>query len=249
MTTFTVKWTNFTVLKKHDIDRDKPYLWVFGIVVDATSMTSGRYVIRKPSTSDNLGQKFRKGDSVTVPGSLDVSREVKPILGKATAGVVVVAWENATTKDSVIADAYANAADTIDEFVADLVKEKFDELVAALAAGESIDSLDLAPTDAEMADLRADVEAEVRRTVKKGSGLFQALPDHDIGTSQTLVSLDEPFEQCLDYRFVNGSTDYNLEGDLTYGDPATPTGTVPGRGDIPIKHQEPKITSTLRPGR
>jgi hypothetical protein len=251
MATFTVRWTNFTVLKKHDIDRDKPYLWVFGIVVDATSMASGNYVIRKPSTSDNLGKKFKKGDSVTVSGSLDISRQVTPILGKATAGVVVVAWENATTKDSVIADAYANAADTIDEFVGDLVKKKFEELVAALEDGESIDSLDLKPTDAELAALRSDVEDEIRRTIREGSTLFQAIHDHNIGTSQTLVSLDEPFEQCLDYRFVNGSTDYNLEGDLAYGDPAPPAGTVtePDVGNIPIKHQEPKPTSTLRPGR
>ncbi len=33
MAKFCVIWTKFTVHKKHDIDRDAPYLWVFGILL------------------------------------------------------------------------------------------------------------------------------------------------------------------------------------------------------------------------
>lgn len=61
MATFKVNWTKFTVVKKHDIDRDKPYLWVFGIVVDAQAIADGKYVIRKRCDSGNLGKKFKKG--------------------------------------------------------------------------------------------------------------------------------------------------------------------------------------------
>lgn len=68
--------------------------------------------------------------------------------------------------------------------------------------------------------------------------------DHNIGTQQTIVNLGEPFEQCLDYRFVSGSTDYILKGDLNYGVPPV-QGPRTDPGDIPIKHQEPKITSTI----
>jgi hypothetical protein len=242
--TFRVTWTDFTVLKKHDIDRDKPYLWVFGIVVDRTSIDSENYVIRKPCTSDNLGQKFKKGDSVAVPSSLDISREITPILlGKATAGVVVVAWENAMTKDSVISDAYDRAADTINDFVKEAVPAALRELVDAVAAGTPIDEIEVGLSDAQMAEIKAEVEAKVRATIKEGWSVFQLVHDHLIGFAKTVVSLeevtvDEPFEQCLDYRFIEGSTDYNLEGDMSYRLPQV--GHVPDLDDIPIKHQEQK---------
>lgn len=240
--TFKVTWTDFTVLKKHDIDRDKPYLWVFGVVVDATSIESRSYVIRKPSGSNNLGQKFKKGDSVPVPPTLDISREVTPIFGKATAGVVVVAWENAMTKDEVIADAYDTAADTINEFVADAVVDVLGEIAEALAEGMSLDEIeiDFELSDAQMNALRADVDAQVRATIKDGWSVFQLVHDHNIGQAQTVLSLEEPFEQCLDYRFTSGSTDYNLEGDLSYRLPLPRNTQEPDLDDIPVKDQQPK---------
>jgi hypothetical protein len=242
--TFKVTWTNFTVLKKHDVDRDKPYLWVFGIVVDATSIQSKNYVIRKPCTSSNLGQKFKKGDSVSVPSSLDISREVTPIFGMATAGVVVVAWENAMTKDSVIADAYDAAADTINEFVKDAVPAVLDQIADELAAGTPMEEIEIGLSDDQMNDLKADVDAKVRATIKDGWSVFQLVPDHNIGQSQTVVALDEPFERCLDYRFISGSTDYNLEADMSYKVPVPRTGPEPDLDDIPIKNQEPKPYAT-----
>jgi hypothetical protein len=239
--TFKVTWTDFTVLKKHDVDRDKPYLWVFGIVVDATSIESKNYVIRRPCTSSNLGQKFKKGDSVSVPGSLDISREIKPILlGKATAGVVVVAWENAMTKDSVIADAYDAAADAINEFVKEAVPAAVEELFAAVAAGKDVDKLEFELSDDQLSALQDDVDAKVRATIKDGWSVFQAVHDHNIGLNLTTVSLEDPFEQCLDYRFIEGSTDYNLEADMSYRFPLPPSGQEPDLDDIPIKYQEPK---------
>jgi hypothetical protein len=248
--TFKVTWTDFTVLKKHDVDRDRPYLWVFGIVVDATSIQSENYVIRKPCTSDNLGQKFKKGDSVAVPGSLDISREITPILlGKATAGVVVVAWENAMTKDSVIADAYDAAADTINEFVKEAVPAALGELFEAVAAGTPIDEIEVGLSDAQMKDLEADVEARVRATIKEGWSVFQLVHDHLIGLDKTVVTLEEvtleePFEQCLDYRFISGSTDYNLEGDMSYRLPVPRTGNTLDPVDNHIKNQEQKPYAT-----
>jgi hypothetical protein len=250
MAIFTVKWTNFTVLKKHDIDRDKPYLWVFGIVVDVNSISSRSYVIRKPSTSDNLGQKFKKGDSVSVPSNLDISREIAPLAGVATAGVVVVAWENAMTRDSVIANAYDTAADTINEFVHELVVQK----VGEIGPDNPIEEIDFEPSSDQIAELRADVDAKIRATIRAGWSVFQLVHDHNIGLAYTLVSLEEqpdevlkehPYEECLDYRFRKGATDYNLEADLFYGIPEVPAGTLPDGSDLPIKHQGPKPTSGL----
>jgi hypothetical protein len=241
MAKFTVKWTDFTVLKKHDVDRDKPYLWVFGIVIDANSIVSEEYVIRRTSSSDNLGQKFKKGDSVPVSSSLDISCDVTPLLDVAAAGVIVVAWENAMTKDSVIADAYDKAADEINDFVTDLVAET----LKAVGQGQPLDTIDFEPTEDQMRDLRADIEAEVRDTIKSGWSVFQMVPDHNIATKYRMVLLEEPFEECLDWRFIKKSTDYNLEGDLAYTvDAPPPSGPPPGPNDIPVKYQEPKPTTT-----
>jgi hypothetical protein len=249
MTTFSIEWDRFTVLKKHDIDKDLPYLWMFGIVVDAKSVDSGKYVMRKPAGSGNLGgQKFKKGDDSAVPSDLDFSREIQPLAGKATAGVVVVAWENAMTKDSVIIDAYRNAADLIDEMVDDIVKEKLQDVLDALKDGESLDEIDLTVTDAEMNALRNAVEAEVTRTIKAGWTLGQAIHDHEIATNQTVLSLCESLELALDYRFISGSTDYHLEGTMSYADPKPPGGggRPPEDGSIQVKNQSPKPQSTVR---
>jgi hypothetical protein len=233
MAQFSVKWTDFTVHKKHDVDRDKPYLWVFGIVIDANTIPEDgpEFVIRRRSDSDNLGGKFGKGDSTTVSSSLDISQKVTPVplVNLATAGVVVVAWENAMTRDRVIADAYDAAADEIEAFVT-----------------ERVQKLDLEPSAADMADLQADVEATVRDTIRAGWSVFQLVPDHVIGTKYALFNLDGPFEDCLDFRFVKGSTDYSLRADLAYTvDAGTtrPSGPPPGPNDVPVKYQEPKPTT------
>jgi len=160
MGTFSITWNRFTVHKKHDIDRDRPYLWVFGIVIDADTVVSRRFVTRRRSDSQNLVtssiSKYGKGDSSDVPSALDLHIDVTPLVGLLTAGVVVVAWENATTKDSVIEDAYDAAADAIDSFVSDLVDDRLADLLDQLAAGEDphIDP----PSDAEIAQLTAAVE-------------------------------------------------------------------------------------------
>lgn len=243
--TFKITWTDFTVLKKHDVDRDKPYLWVYGIVVDATSIASRNFVIRKPSGSGNLGQKFKKGDSVAVPSNLDISRAIAPMLGKAMAGVVVVAWENALTKDSVIADAYAAAGDMINDFVEDLATKALKEVTDAIAAGRPLSEIELEVTilDAQLTRLQNDIEAEIRTTIKEGSGFFgKAVHDHNIGTSQTVVTLEKPFDLDIAYRFTKGGTDYSLDADLFYGELAPP-GQVRDPATLPPKHQEPKPTA------
>ena len=243
--TFKITWTDFTVLKKHDVDRDKPYLWVYGILVDAATIKSGDFVIRKPSGSGNLGQKFKKGDSVAVPGSLDISRTVTPLLGKATAGVVVVAWENALTKDSVIADAYAAAGDMINDFVAPLAEKALDDVYDALAAGTppSEIKVELTILDAQLTRLRNDIEAEIRDTIREGSGFFgKAVHDHNIGFGQTVLTLEKPLDLDIAYRFTKGGTDYSLDADLFYGELAAP-GPVRDPGTLPPKHQEPKPTA------
>jgi len=157
--------SEFTVVKKHDIDRDNPYLWVFGVVVDQATLAARDFVIRKPAAPGNLGAKYKKGESRTVTNNLGrIDQTLTPILGRAVAGVIVIAWERGTTKVDVIEASYGDAVDSINEFI----KERIETL--------NFDP----PTAADMAVLQATIEAEVRENFKEGWRIFRPVVDHFI---------------------------------------------------------------------
>lgn len=213
MANLSITWNKFTVHKKHDVDRDRPYLWVFGVLIDAKTLASEQYVIRRPCDHENLGErKYEKGDSRSVPQALDIVRDVTPIpvLG-AVAGVVVVAWENAMTRDRVTADAYDAAADVINGFVSD---EATDAIRALISQG--LDAEIDVPTAAELDRLGSDLRDKVRSTVEEGWTVFQLVPDHYIGSANCVLSLDGKTHQPLNFRFARKTTDYELDGGLTY---------------------------------
>lgn len=201
MPTFDVNWTKFTVHKKHDIDRDKPYLWVYGIVIDVDTLESHDYVVKRRCDSDDLGgKKFNKGDTSTVPSDLDLGLDVNPLLGQWAGGVAVVAWENAMTHDDVIGDAYDSGADALNDAIGKQLKS------SGIAA----------PTDDEMAVISADVTGAVRNTITDEWTVFQAIPDNNIGSASTVQVFTGTKTIPLDFRFKHGSTDYELEGKMAY---------------------------------
>jgi hypothetical protein len=219
MGSLSVTWDKFTVHKKHDVDRDRPYLWVFGIVIDANTIESRSFVTRRRSDSRNLEtasiKKYGKGDSSTVPSALDLTVSVEPFAGAVTAGVAVVAWENAMTTDKVIEDAYDAAVNALDELISDIVDDRLEDVLELLSKGildVEVDELN----EAEIAGLTLTVEQEVRKTIKAGWTIFQLVHDHQIGSDFELLSLDGALSQDLDFRFINGTTDYELDGRLTY---------------------------------
>ncbi|HEY3142110.1 MAG TPA: hypothetical protein VGJ86_13325 [Acidimicrobiales bacterium] len=201
MAKLNITWNKFTVHKKHDIDRDAPYLWVFGIIVDANTLASRNFVVRRPSGVGNLGQKkFQKGESVSVSSTLDIVKDVTPVLGFLVGGVVVVAWENAMTTDRVIADAYDAAAADINKFI-----------------NARIDAGNLeTPSAGDLAELRTQISEDVRDTIREGWTVFQLLPDHEIGEANTVLSFDGAKTQPLNFRFTKRSTDYQLEGEMKF---------------------------------
>jgi hypothetical protein len=105
MAQLTVEWTGLTAQDTHDPDGERPHLWVFGVLVDALTVASGRYVLRwRPR------------------GGFDLDAPVTPISGLVAAGVVVVAWATARAGDTTAALAYDAAADALDVLVGEQVE-------------------------------------------------------------------------------------------------------------------------------
>ena len=104
MAQLRVDWTGLTAHGTHDPDGDRPHLWVFGVVVDAATIGSGRYVLRRRPPSD-----------------IDLDTPVTPISGLVAAGVVVVVWATARVGDATVAGAYDAAADALDDLVGERV--------------------------------------------------------------------------------------------------------------------------------
>jgi len=194
--------SEFTVVKKHDIDRDNPYLWVFGVVVDQTTLGSRDFVIRKPATPGNLGGKYKKGQSRTVTNDLGrIDQTVTPILGRAVAGVIVIAWERGTTKVDVIEASYEDAVDAINQFIK-----------------ARIETLNFEPpTAADMAMLQATIEAEVRENFKEGWRIFRPIVDHFIDRADCVLPIaSTALTRNLNFTFEKKSTEYTLTGIFTY---------------------------------
>jgi hypothetical protein len=114
--------------------------------------------------------------------------------------VVVIAWENAMTTDRVIADAYDAAADAINDFIK-----------------KRVESANLeSPTEGELNTLAAQIEEDVRQTIRDGWTIFQLIADHNIGPANCLLFLQEPATKELNFRFTKKTTDYRLQGELNY---------------------------------
>ncbi len=210
LTTF---WTHFEVEKKHDIDRDAPYIWVFGIVVDVLRVANYKkdsgtadFVITRKATWPNLGNdKFGKGDWVNVSPALNIDE----IMGlPITGGVAVVAWERALTSASTQKEAYDAAVSAINKFIGEKVDECWSDIAGCVENGVA-----LSPADQEA--LRARVEDAVRDVFKSHVNLIH---DHNIGSAQCVLSIDATKSQHrdLDFVFDNGGTRYVLKGDLRY---------------------------------
>jgi len=210
LTTF---WTHFEVEKKHDIDRDAPYVWIFGIVVDVLRVANYKkdsgtadFVITRKATWPNLGNdKFGKGDWVNVSPALNIDEVMAlPITG----GVAVVAWEGALTSASTQKEAYDAAVSAINKFIGEKVDECWSDISSCVENGVA-----LSPADQEA--LRSRVENAVRDVFKSHVNLIH---DHNIGSAQCVVSIDAAKSQHQDLNFVfdNGGTRYVLKGDLRY---------------------------------
>lgn len=203
-----------TVVKRRDVfGEDEPYLWVYGILIHAGGIPGSErsFIIERAGLPGNLGGAMEKGESRSIPAAAGrIDMEVTPIAGRVlVVGLVAMAWEHDNTPSVTVGNAYAQTARLIDDFIIQFIPTIF-------AEGELRD-----PTDAELGQLRAQIEGRIR-TLFKGTvrtGLPWTLNQDDfIGEMDFTARLDgrEPFRQALDWTFTARGTEYRVTGAIDY---------------------------------
>jgi hypothetical protein len=219
-----IKWTRFEVSHKHDIDRDAPYVWIFGILIDvARAVNYKTRFTRAPNASRQVpprgggpetpmagkigGPYFVITRPATWPNlgrekfakgdwtTVPASLDIsEPTTGAFVVGVVVVMWEKALTSTSTQQAAYDAAVETIDDFIGKQVDKAFKE--AADGTG-----IDLSVSTKDTSELASLVKGSVTDVFKNNLNLVH---DNYIGTDNLVISVGEgqPMGQHLDSRFV-----------------------------------------------
>jgi hypothetical protein len=149
-----VDLNTFKVIKKTDLVKEEPYLWLFGIAIELGAGSSSdptRFIIKRPATPGNLGAPFKKGESRTIPDSTGrIEKNVQPIFGRLVLGFIVMAWDHDNTPATAVQAAYGDAAKVLNDFI--------QARVSTLNTGPL--------TDDEMAAIKRDIEAHIRDRFK-----------------------------------------------------------------------------------
>lgn len=209
MGSFLVDLNTFKVIKKTDIGREEPYLWLFGIAIDQAAAASNdptRFIIRKPAQPGNLGGPFKKGESRAIPDSTGrIERGEQPIFGRLALGFIAMGWDHDNTPASAVQAAYGDAAQVLNDFI--------QGRISALNTGPL--------TDAEVAAIKHDIEEHIRDrfkatvTLRRPGSLNQ---DDFVGMDFRFITPDPAVAQSenLDMHFAARSVEYEVRGLLHY---------------------------------
>ena len=209
MPAFLVDLNTFKVIKKDDVLKEEAYLWLFGIAVDLTAGSSSdptRFILKKPSRPGNLGGPFKKGESRSIPDSTGrIEKQVVPIFGRLALGFIAMAWDHDRTPPGAVEAAYLDAAQVLNDFI--------QGRVSALNTGPL--------TPAELAQIKADVEAHIRDrfkatvTLRNPATLNQ---DDFVDLQFRFITPDPatPLSENLDLRFEKKSVAYQATGVMRY---------------------------------
>lgn len=199
----------FKVVKKTDLGKEEPYLWLFGLAVELGAGSSNdptRFILKRPATPGNLGGSFKKGESRTIPDSVGrIEKDVQPVFGRLALGFVVIAWDHDNTPASAVQAAYGDAAQVLNDFIQTRVS-----------------ALNTSPlTDAEMTALRGDIEAHIRERFKATVSLRRpgSLNQDDfVGLNFRFVTPDPAVAQSenLTLNFAAKSVEYQVTGVFRY---------------------------------
>jgi hypothetical protein len=206
---FLVDLNTFKVVKKSDMGKEDPYLWLFGITIElgvGSSQDPTRFIVKRPAAPGNLGGPFKKGESRTIPDSLGrIEKEVKPIFGKLALGFIVMAWDHDKTPSYAVEAAYRDATQVLNDFIQGRVS-----------------TLNTGPlTSAELAALKADIEGHIKDrfkatvTLRHPGSLNQ---DDFVGMDFRFITPEATatFDENLNMTFSARSVEYNVKGVLRY---------------------------------
>jgi hypothetical protein len=199
----------FKVIKKTDLLKEEPYLWLFGIAVELGAGSSSdptRFIVKRPATPGNLGGPFKKGESRTIADSVGrIDKDVTPIFGRLALGFIAMTWDHDNTPASAVQAAYGDAAKVLNDFIQGRVS-----------------ALNTAPlTDAELAAIKRDIEAHIRDrfkatvTLRNPGSLNQ---DDFVGMDFRFITPNPTVAQSenLDMRFAARSVEYQITGVFRY---------------------------------
>ncbi|MCA9993600.1 MAG: hypothetical protein H6666_15875 [Ardenticatenaceae bacterium] len=209
MGTFLVDLNSFTVIKKSDLGRDEPYLWLFGIAIElgvGSSSDPTRFIIKRPAGPGNLGGRFKKGEKRTIPNSVGrIEKPVQPIFGRLGLGFITMAWDHDRTPAGAVQAAYGDAALVLNDFIQGRVQ-----------------TLNTGPlSDAELAAIRHDIEGHIRDrfkatvTLRRPGSLNQ---DDFVGMDFRFITPDPAgtHQEDLSMNFAARGVSYQVDGLLRY---------------------------------
>jgi len=222
---FDITWTRFEVSHKHDIDRDAPYVWIFGILIDLARVVN--YKESRPTGAANAsrqvpppgngpetqmaGQNGGPYFVITRPATWpNLGREkfakgdwaaVPPNLdiSEPTAGTFVVGVVVVMWEKALTSASTQQAAYAAAVLTIDnFIGTQVDKAIKKAAAGTGIDFSVSTEDASELASL---VKGAVTDVFKNNLNLIH---DNNIGTDHLVVSVGDgqPVGQHLDYRFV-----------------------------------------------
>jgi hypothetical protein len=203
----------FKVIKKTDLGKEEPYLWLFGIDIDFSTGSSNdptRFILKRPAAPGNLGGPFKKGESRAIPDSVGrIEKDVQPIfanpalgiIGKLALGFIAMTWDHDKTPASAVQAAYGDAAQVLNDFI--------QTRASALNTGPI--------SNDEMAAIKRNIEGDIRDRFKAAVPLrlnqddFVAM-DFRFITPNPAVAQNEN----LNLHFAARSVEYQVTGVFGY---------------------------------
>ena len=206
---FLIDLNKFKVIKKKDLGKEEPLMWLFGIAIDLDAGASSdpiRFILKRLPTPGNLGGRFKKGEVRTIPDSVGrIEKEVKPVLGMLALGFILFTWDHDRTPTSAIQAAYRDAAQVLDDFI--------QARISALNTGPL--------SSAEIKALKESIEEHVRDRFKASMTLRSPgtlNQDDFVGMDYRFITPDPDKSQSenLDMRFAARGVEYQVTGLLQY---------------------------------
>jgi len=200
-----------TVVKKNEVNKDEPYLWIFGIVIDSDTLLKDKSPIIKKNPKDgNLRcEKFKKGESADIPEKLGIIQKAVvpiPLVNIAVAGLIVFAWEHDTTSRQAQTEAYDATADTLEK--------------AILGNLENLNANSASLSNKDIDKIAADIEEIIKEIYKKDAkwfNIFGGLADDFIGQDSCILQLESDISKNLRFKFnEKKGSEYKIDGKFIY---------------------------------